>query len=96
MLDALIRAPLSFFELTPTGRYAPQSYLLFYTNTPYRILNLFSKDIYVVDGILARVISMSFRMFVVTGSIIVVIGSSFPLFLLAVIPLGWFYLRVMK
>ncbi|KAJ4473750.1 metal resistance protein YCF1 [Lentinula aciculospora] len=80
MLDGLVRAPLSFFELTPTGR----------------ILNLFSRDIYVVDGILARVISMAFRMFVATCSIIVVIGSSFPLFLLAVAPLGWFYLTVMK
>ncbi|KAJ3711222.1 P-loop containing nucleoside triphosphate hydrolase protein [Lentinula raphanica] len=80
MLDGLIRAPLSFFELTPTGR----------------ILNLFSRDIYVVDGILARVISMAFRMFITTCSIIIVIGSSFPLFLLAVIPLGWFYLTVMK
>ncbi|KAJ3872855.1 multidrug resistance-associated ABC transporter [Lentinula edodes] len=80
MLDGLIRAPLSFFELTPTGR----------------ILNLFSRDIYVVDGILARVISMAFRMFVTTFSIVIVIGSSFPLFLLAVVPLGWFYLTVMK
>ncbi|KAF9078085.1 metal resistance protein YCF1 [Rhodocollybia butyracea] len=80
MLDALIRAPLFWFEITPIGR----------------ILNLFSRDIYVVDGILARVISMSFRMFVVTSSIILVIGSSFPLFLLAVVPLGWFYLMVMK
>ncbi|KAJ3985950.1 multidrug resistance-associated ABC transporter [Lentinula detonsa] len=80
MLDGLIRAPLSFFELTPTGR----------------IMNLFSRDIYVVDGILARVISMTFRMFVSTCSIVIVIGSSFPPFLLAVVPLGWFYLTVMK
>ncbi|KAF5388715.1 hypothetical protein D9757_004866 [Collybiopsis confluens] len=80
MLDALIRAPLSFFELTPTGR----------------ILNLFSRDVYVVDGILGRVISMSFRMFVVTSSIIIIIGSSFPWFLIAVPPLTWFYLTVMK
>ncbi|KIK60287.1 hypothetical protein GYMLUDRAFT_73760 [Collybiopsis luxurians FD-317 M1] len=80
MLDGLVRAPLSFFELTPTGR----------------ILNLFSRDIYVVDGILARVISMAFRMFVVTSSIIIVIGSSFPWFLIAVPPLAWFYLTVMK
>ncbi|KAG0695819.1 P-loop containing nucleoside triphosphate hydrolase protein [Suillus ampliporus] len=40
MLHSVMRAPLSFFETTPTGR----------------ILNLFSRDTYVVDQILARVI----------------------------------------
>jgi len=80
MLDALIRAPLSFFELTPTGR----------------ILNLFSRDIYVVDQILARVFQNTWRTLTATLFIIIVIGSSFPLFLLSIIPLGWFYLRVMK
>ncbi|THU99163.1 multidrug resistance-associated ABC transporter [Dendrothele bispora CBS 962.96] len=80
MLDALIRAPLSFFELTPTGR----------------ILNLFSRDIYVVDQILARVFQNTWRTLTTTLFIVIVIGSSFPLFLLSIIPLGWFYMRVMK
>ncbi|KAF5351595.1 hypothetical protein D9758_007166 [Tetrapyrgos nigripes] len=80
MLDALIRAPLSFFELTPTGR----------------ILNLFSRDIYVVDQILARVFQNTWRTLTTTLFIAIVIGFSFPLFLLSIIPLGWFYLRVMK
>ncbi|KAJ3561287.1 hypothetical protein NP233_g10282 [Leucocoprinus birnbaumii] len=80
MLDSLIKAPLSFFELTPTGR----------------ILNLFSRDVYVADQILARVIQGFCRTSAVCLFILIVIGSSFPPFLIAVVPLGWFYLRVMK
>ncbi|KAI0629229.1 metal resistance protein YCF1 [Trametes polyzona] len=79
MLDAIMHAPLTFFELTPTGR----------------ILNLFSRDTYVVDMILARVIQNSVRTLCVTAMIVVVIGYSFPLFLIAVPPLAWFYIRVM-
>ncbi|KAI0675473.1 metal resistance protein YCF1 [Trametes maxima] len=79
MLNAIMHAPLSFFELTPTGR----------------ILNLFSRDTYVVDMMLARVIQGSVRTLCVTAMIVVVIGYSFPLFLIAVPPLAWFYVRVM-
>ncbi|KAJ7634168.1 P-loop containing nucleoside triphosphate hydrolase protein [Mycena polygramma] len=80
MLTALMNAPLGFFELTPTGR----------------TLNLFSRDIYVVDQLLARFIQNLCRTAAVCLSIMVVIGASFPLFLVSIIPLGWFYLRVMK
>ncbi|KAF8638952.1 hypothetical protein AX16_010426 [Volvariella volvacea WC 439] len=80
MLNALMHAPLSYFELTPTGR----------------VLNLFSRDIYVIDQVLARVIQGMFRTSAVCLSILVVIGASFSPFLIAVIPLGWFYLSVMK
>ncbi|KAF7790029.1 hypothetical protein EIP86_000977 [Pleurotus ostreatoroseus] len=79
MLHAVIRAPMTFFETTPTGR----------------ILNLFSRDTYVVDQILARVIQNVVRTLCTTAMIIFVIGWSFPLFLLAVPPLAWFYVRVM-
>lgn len=60
------------------------------------ILNLFSRDMYVVDQILARVIQGMVRTSAVCLSIVAVIGFSFPPFLIALIPLGWFYLRVMK
>ncbi|KAK0488812.1 P-loop containing nucleoside triphosphate hydrolase protein [Armillaria novae-zelandiae] len=80
MLESLMHAPLSFFELTPTGR----------------ILNLFSRDTYVVDQILARAIQNLCRTLAVCVFIVIVIGTSFPLFLLSVIPLGYFYLQVMK
>ncbi|RDX54318.1 metal resistance protein YCF1 [Lentinus brumalis] len=79
MLNAVMHAPLTFFELTPTGR----------------ILNLFSRDTYVVDMILARVIQNTVRTLATTAMILVVIGYSFPLFLIAVPPLAWFYIRVM-
>ncbi|KAI0731222.1 metal resistance protein YCF1 [Earliella scabrosa] len=79
MLNAVLHAPLTFFELTPTGR----------------ILNLFSRDTYVVDMILARVIQGTVRTLAVTAMILVVIAYSFPLFLIAVPPLAWFYMRVM-
>ncbi|KAL6300043.1 metal resistance protein YCF1 [Sparassis latifolia] len=79
MLYAVMRAPLSFFELTPTGR----------------ILNLFSRDTYVVDQIIARVVQNVVRTSCVTLMIVFVIGYSFPLFLVAVPPLAWSYLRVM-
>ncbi|KAF8844780.1 P-loop containing nucleoside triphosphate hydrolase protein [Paxillus ammoniavirescens] len=78
MLDSVMRAPLSFFEMTPTGR----------------ILNLFSRDTYVVDQILARVIQNLVRTSAVCASIVLVIGFSFPPFLIAVVPLAWFYARV--
>ncbi|KAG1838637.1 P-loop containing nucleoside triphosphate hydrolase protein [Suillus subalutaceus] len=78
MLHSVMRAPLSFFETTPSGR----------------ILNLFSRDTYVVDQILARVIQNLIRTSTGCASIILVIGFSFPPFLIAVVPLAWFYSRI--
>ncbi|KAG8819292.1 hypothetical protein FRC19_009973 [Serendipita sp. 401] len=79
VLQALLRSPLSFFEQTPSGR----------------ILNVFSRDVYVLDQVLARVISGALR----TGSsvlgTVVVVCVNFPLFTLALVPLGWFYRRIM-
>ncbi|KAJ7248513.1 P-loop containing nucleoside triphosphate hydrolase protein [Mycena rebaudengoi] len=80
MLTSLVHAPLSFFELTPTGR----------------TLNLFSRDIYVLDQQIARFVQNLFRTSAACLSILAVIGTNFPPFLLSVIPLGWLYLRVMK
>ncbi|KAL0574610.1 hypothetical protein V5O48_007360 [Marasmius crinis-equi] len=80
MLDALVRASLGYFEITPTGR----------------ILNLFTRDVYVVDQVLPRMFSNTVRTMASTLLILVVIGSTFPAFLISVIPLSWFYLRVMR
>ncbi|THH32362.1 hypothetical protein EUX98_g1802 [Antrodiella citrinella] len=79
MLHGVLRAPMSFFEQTPTGR----------------IVNLFSRDVYVVDSILARVIQNVIRTTCTAGVIVWVIGYSFPLFLVSVPFLSWFYVRVM-
>ncbi|EPQ56430.1 multidrug resistance-associated ABC transporter [Gloeophyllum trabeum ATCC 11539] len=79
MLHSVIRAPLTFFELTPTGR----------------ILNLFSRDTYVVDQVLGRVIQGLVRTITGCLSILAVIGFSFPAFLIVVPPLAYFHLSVM-
>lgn len=78
MLDSVLHAPLSFFDLTPIGR----------------IMNLFSRDIYVVDQVLGRVIMNLLRTSAICISIILVITFSFPPFMLVVLPLTWFYVRV--
>ena len=56
--------------------------------TPCSVLNLFSRDTYVVDQVLPRLLGMTFRTFATCLAILVVIGVSFPPFLIAVIPLG--------
>ena len=58
--------------------------------TPCSVLNLFSRDTYVVDQVLPRLLGMTFRTFATCLAILVVIGVSFPPFLIAVIPLGAF------
>jgi ATP-binding cassette subfamily C (CFTR/MRP) protein 1 len=82
----------------------------------YSILNLFSKDINVVDEVLARVFSgffrseftLKFRSLVqlpnapwstalaAVLAILLVMGISIPLSLLAVIPLAFIYYRIMQ
>ncbi|CAE6470998.1 unnamed protein product [Rhizoctonia solani] len=79
MLLAVVRAPLSFFEQTPMGR----------------IMNLFSRDQYVIDEVLIRVLGSFLRTMLVVSGIIVVVGGTFPLFLLTLIPLGYVYRLIM-
>ncbi|KAJ7760397.1 P-loop containing nucleoside triphosphate hydrolase protein [Mycena metata] len=59
-------------------------------------ISCFFSPVYVVDQLLARFIQNFVRTGAVCLSIVVVIGGSFPLFLVSILPLGWFYLRVMK
>ncbi|CAE6433317.1 unnamed protein product [Rhizoctonia solani] len=79
MLLAVVRAPLSFFEQTPMGR----------------IMNLFSRDQYVIDEVLIRVLGQFLRTMLVVSGIIVVVGGTFPLFLITLIPLGYLYRLIM-
>ncbi|GJJ11410.1 hypothetical protein Clacol_005643 [Clathrus columnatus] len=96
MLFAVMRAPLSFFEQTPAGR----------------TLNLFSRDTYVVDQVLANIIANMFRtlsaiggmvmnkisfsgVLIIDSGILVVVTSSFPLFVIAFPFLGYFYYKIM-
>lgn len=75
LLHNKIRSPQSFFDTTPSGR----------------ILNRFSKDIYVIDEVLAPTILMLFNAFFTSISTIVVIVASTPLFIVVVLPLAVLY-----
>ncbi|KAK4685724.1 hypothetical protein P7C73_g4418, partial [Tremellales sp. Uapishka_1] len=77
---ALMRSPLSFFELTPTGR----------------ILNLFSRDIFVIDEVLVFAMTSFFRTGIQVIGVVVVIALGAPLVLLAFIPLAVLYRIVMR
>lgn len=80
MLDRVMRAPMSFFDTTPTGR----------------ILNRFTKDIDALDSTIRmnfrQFLSSLFRTFVT----LIVISLQTPLFLVAVLPLSIIYYIVQR
>lgn len=80
LLHNKMRSPQSFFDTTPSGR----------------ILNRFSKDIYVIDEVLAPTILMLFNSFFTSISTIVVIVASTPLFIVVVLPLAALYAFVQR
>lgn len=63
MLSSVLHAPLRFFESTPQGRLVVllPSYSYLCRAIDFRIMNLFSRDQYVVDEVLVRVMSGFFR-----------------------------------
>ncbi|XP_065826757.1 multidrug resistance-associated protein 1-like [Oscarella lobularis] len=75
LLVNILRSPMSFFDTTPLGR----------------IVNRFSKDIYMVD----EAIPMSLRWFLDTFfnviAIVFIISYSTPIFLVVLLPLGVLY-----
>uniref|UniRef100_V5E5X8 Multidrug resistance-associated ABC transporter n=1 Tax=Kalmanozyma brasiliensis (strain GHG001) TaxID=1365824 RepID=V5E5X8_KALBG len=80
MFDAVLRSPLQWFETTPTGR----------------LLNLFSRDVNVIDEVLPRVIHGLIRTMTVVLGVLCVVGYSVPPFLIAIIPLGFAYRAVLR
>ncbi|KAG8992893.1 hypothetical protein FRB94_011203 [Tulasnella sp. JGI-2019a] len=79
MLNAVLRAPLQFFESTPQGR----------------IMNLFSRDQYVVDEVMVRVLAGFTRTLAVVAGIFIVIVGSFPIAVIGIIPLAYIYKEIM-
>ncbi|XP_036735437.2 ATP-binding cassette sub-family C member 3 isoform X3 [Manis pentadactyla] len=75
LLHNKMRSPQSFFDTTPSGR----------------ILNCFSKDIYIIDEVLAPTILMLLGSVYNSLSILLVIMATTPLFTVVVLPLAVLY-----
>lgn len=73
-----LHTPQSFFDTTPIGR----------------IINRFSKDIYVIDEALPATVLMLLGTVFVSLSTIIVIISSTPIFLVVIVPLAFIYVFV--
>ena len=80
LLHNVMRSPMSFFETTPLGR----------------ILNRFSKDIYVIDETIPRALGSFIFVFLTVVSTLVVITAATPYFLIVIVPLLVLYLVVQR
>ncbi|KAI8300472.1 Metal resistance protein YCF1 [Colletotrichum sp. SAR11_240] len=80
MANAIFRSPMSFFDVTPTGR----------------ILNRFSSDIYRVDEVLARTFNMLFVNVARSGFTLGVIAIATPAFTALIIPIGLMYYWIQR
>ncbi|XP_054249750.1 ATP-binding cassette sub-family C member 3 [Indicator indicator] len=80
LLENKFHTPQAFYDTTPTGR----------------IINRFSKDIYVIDEVLPQAILMALATFFTSLSTLIVILASTPLFAVAVVPLAVLYFFVQR
>ncbi|XP_063816842.1 ATP-binding cassette sub-family C member 3 isoform X2 [Pseudophryne corroboree] len=80
LLDNKMHTPQSFYDTTPIGR----------------IINRFSKDIYVIDEVIPPTILMFLATFFTSISTMIVIVSSTPLFAVVIIPLAFIYVFVQR
>ncbi|KAM5139214.1 ATP-binding cassette sub-family C member 2 [Callospermophilus lateralis] len=78
LLNNILRAPMSFFDTTPTGR----------------IVNRFTGDISTVDDTLPQSLRSWIVCFLSIISIIVMICMATPIFVVIVIPLGIIYVSI--
>jgi ABC-type multidrug transport system fused ATPase/permease subunit len=75
MFQALLGAPLSFFDTTPSGR----------------LLNLFTADIKAIDETLITQLSGSLSLIFMMLAVIGTVVSVVPIVIVPLIPLFWFY-----
>ncbi|XP_054612884.1 ATP-binding cassette sub-family C member 3 isoform X2 [Dunckerocampus dactyliophorus] len=80
LLANKLHTPQSFFDTTPIGR----------------IINRFSKDIYVIDETLPSTVLMFLATFFISLSTMIVIISSTPIFAVVVAPLAFVYIFVQR
>ncbi|KAK3276724.1 hypothetical protein CYMTET_15230 [Cymbomonas tetramitiformis] len=80
LLKSVLRAPLSFFHTTPTGR----------------ILNRFSQDTYTVDEKVTDTLTTYLNQILAVASTVVVVGVAVPWFMVLVPLIGAFYMYIEK
>uniref|UniRef100_A0A8C0F0H6 Canalicular multispecific organic anion transporter 2 n=1 Tax=Bubo bubo TaxID=30461 RepID=A0A8C0F0H6_BUBBB len=80
LLENKFHTPQSFYDTTPTGR----------------IINRFSKDIYVIDEVIPPTILMFLGTFFTSLSTMIVIIASTPLFAVVIVPLAILYFFVQR
>ncbi|XP_068440086.1 ATP-binding cassette sub-family C member 3 isoform X2 [Clinocottus analis] len=80
LLTNKFHTPQSFFDTTPLGR----------------IINRFSKDIYIIDEALPSTVLMFLATFFVSLSTMIVIVSSTPIFAVVIVPLAFVYVFVQR
>ncbi|NXJ88320.1 MRP3 protein, partial [Corythaixoides concolor] len=80
LLENKLHTPQSFYDTTPTGR----------------IINRFSKDIYVIDEVIPPTILMFLATFFTSLSTMIIIIASTPLFAVVIVPLAILYFFVQR
>ncbi|NWY90232.1 MRP3 protein, partial [Loxia curvirostra] len=80
LLENKFHTPQSFYDTTPTGR----------------IINRFSKDIYIIDEVIPPAILMFLGTFFTSLSTMIVIIASTPLFAVVIVPLAVLYFFVQR
>uniref|UniRef100_A0AAQ4QV97 ATP-binding cassette, sub-family C (CFTR/MRP), member 3 n=1 Tax=Gasterosteus aculeatus aculeatus TaxID=481459 RepID=A0AAQ4QV97_GASAC len=80
LLTNKFHTPQSFYDTTPLGR----------------IINRFSKDIYIIDEALPSTVLMFLATFFVSLSTMIVIVSSTPIFAVVIAPLAFIYIFVQR